>query len=90
MKCKFTKWAALILTVIGALNWGLWGFFQFDLVAWLFNGSATAMSRVVYSIIGIAGLISLRVLCCCHKKCSCGCSDCCKDPKDSNKSGCCK
>ncbi|MBM3198799.1 MAG: DUF378 domain-containing protein [Chlamydiae bacterium] len=83
MKCKYTAWVAMMLTVIGALNWGLWGFFQFDLVAWLFHGNTSAMSRVVYAIIGIAGLMSIKRLCCCKSKCSCGCS-CCKD-----KTSCC-
>jgi uncharacterized membrane protein YuzA (DUF378 family) len=49
---------ALILVVIGAVNWGLIGFFQFDLVAALF-GQMTVFSRVIYAIIGIAGLYAL-------------------------------
>lgn len=49
---------ALILVVIGAVNWGLIGFFRFDLVAALF-GQMTVFSRVVYAIIGIAGLYAL-------------------------------
>lgn len=49
---------ALILVVIGAVNWGLIGFFQFDLVAALF-GQMTVFSRVIYAIIGIAGLYVL-------------------------------
>ena len=59
---------ALALTIIGALNWGLWGFFQFDLVAFLFDGSTSLVSRIIYSIIGIAGLWSLRSF---SKKCCC-------------------
>lgn len=92
MKCVLS-WVALALTVLGALNWGLWGFFQFDLVAWLFKGNTTQMSRFIYSIIGLAGVYSLRKLCCCKKKCPCNCP-CCKDKnssccKDKNSS-CCK
>lgn len=49
---------SLILVVIGAVNWGLIGFFQFDLVAALF-GQMTVFSRVIYAIIGIAGLYVL-------------------------------
>lgn len=49
---------ALILVIIGAVNWGLIGFFQFDLVAALF-GQMTVFSRVIYAIIGIAGLYAL-------------------------------
>ena len=47
---------ALILTVIGAINWGLIGFFQFDLVAFLFGGQDAIISRVVYASVGIAGM----------------------------------
>ena len=89
MKCKYTAGVALALAVIGALNWGLWGFFQFDLVAWLFGGNTTTVSRVVYSIIGIAGLISIRALMCC-RKCHCPCHDkeACK-PGKGKGGGCC-
>lgn len=55
---KILDSAALILIIIGAINWGLIGFFQFDLVATLF-GDMTAFSRIVYALIGIAGLYSL-------------------------------
>jgi uncharacterized membrane protein YuzA (DUF378 family) len=53
---------ALLLTIIGAINWGLIGFFQFDLVAAIFGGQDSWLARVVYSIIGIAGLINLALL----------------------------
>ena len=53
---------ALILTVIGAINWGLIGFFQFDLVAFLFGGQDAIISRVVYALVGIAGIINLGLL----------------------------
>ena len=46
---------ALTLTIIGAINWGLIGFFKFDLVAFLF-GQMTWLSRVIYAIIGLCGL----------------------------------
>lgn len=55
---KILDSTALILIIIGAINWGLIGFFQFDLVATLF-GDMTAFSRIVYALIGIAGLYSL-------------------------------
>ena len=94
---KLLNFLALLLILIGALNWGLWGFFQFDLVAMLFKGNTTMMARVVYSIVGLAGLYSLKtLLCCSKKKCSCGCSSCCKDKgscgsdSDKGSSGCCK
>ncbi|TDL30353.1 DUF378 domain-containing protein [Jeotgalibacillus sp. S-D1] len=53
---------ALALTIIGALNWGLIGFFQFDLVAAIFGGQDAALSRLVYGLVGIAGLINLGLL----------------------------
>ncbi len=53
---------ALLLTIIGAINWGLIGFFQFDLVAALFGGQGSIISRIVYSLVGIAGLINLGLL----------------------------
>jgi uncharacterized membrane protein YuzA (DUF378 family) len=48
---------ALILAIVGALNWGLWGLFQVDLVAALFGGATSAASRVVYSLVGLAGAL---------------------------------
>ena len=47
---------ALILAIIGCLNWGLVGIFQFDLVAWLFGGTGALFSRLVYTIVALAGL----------------------------------
>ena len=47
---------ALILAIIGSLNWGLVGFFRFDLVAWLFGGQAAVVSRIIYALVGLAGL----------------------------------
>lgn len=47
------------LTIIGAINWGLIGFFRFDLVAALFGGPYSFLSRVVYALVGIAGVISI-------------------------------
>ncbi|MFZ7120565.1 MAG: DUF378 domain-containing protein [Eubacteriaceae bacterium] len=53
---------ALILVIIGAVNWGLIGFFQFDLVASLFGGQAAILSRIVYALVGIGGLYSIKFL----------------------------
>lgn len=47
---------ALILSVIGCVNWGLVGIFQFDLVAWIFGSQSALLSRILYTIIGLAGL----------------------------------
>ena len=51
---------ALVLTVIGALNWGMIGLFNFDLVATLF-GSMTIISRTIYTLVGIAGLVNIML-----------------------------
>jgi len=53
---------ALILVIIGALNWGLIGAFNFDLVANLFGGQESWLSRIIYSLVGIAGLYSITLL----------------------------
>ena len=52
---------ALTLIIIGAVNWGLIGFFEFDLVAALF-GSMTAFSRIVYGLVGLSGLWGIKLL----------------------------
>lgn len=50
------NYTALTLVIIGALNWLLVGIFQFDLVAAIFGGSAAVLSRIIYILVGIAGL----------------------------------
>lgn len=47
---------ALILSIVGCLNWGLVGIFQFDLVSWIFGGQDALLSRIVYTLVGLAGL----------------------------------
>lgn len=47
---------ALIISIVGCLNWGLVGLLGFDLVAWLFGGSGSLFSRLVYTIVALAGL----------------------------------
>lgn len=46
----------LLLVIIGAVNWGLIGFFGFDLVAWIFGGQAALFSRIIYGLVGLCGL----------------------------------
>ena len=53
---------ALLLSIIGSLNWGLVGIFQFDLVAWLFGGQDMVISRILYTVIGLAGLWCVSLL----------------------------
>lgn len=53
---KVIHWIALIIVVIGALNAGLWGLFQIDLVASTFEGPSSVISRIIYTIFGLAGI----------------------------------
>ena len=53
---------SLLLVIVGAINWGLIGLFQFDLVAFLFGGQAALISRVLYTVIGAAGVWSISML----------------------------
>lgn len=53
---------ALLLSIIGALNWGLIGFFQFDLVAWLFGGQTALLSRIIYALVGLSGIWCISLL----------------------------
>lgn len=51
----------LVIVIIGAINWGLIGFLDFDLVASIF-GDRSMLSRIVYSLVGISGLVSIGIL----------------------------
>ena len=53
---------SLILVIVGAVNWGLVGFAKFDLVAWIFGGQTASFSRVVYALVGLAGLWCVTLL----------------------------
>ena len=53
---------ALIITIIGALNWGSIGLFQFDLVAWIFGGADTLLARIVYTVVALAGIWCISLL----------------------------
>jgi uncharacterized protein len=53
---------ALVLVIIGALNWLLVGLFKFDLVAAIFGGQTGAFSRIIYSLVGLAGLWCITIL----------------------------
>ena len=53
---------ALLLVIIGALNWGLIGLFQLDAVAWLFGGQAALGSRIVYTLVAVAGIWCISML----------------------------
>ena len=53
---------ALILTIIGGINWGLIGIFQFDLVAWIFGGQSAIISRIIYTVIALAAIWCVSLL----------------------------
>lgn len=53
---------ALILVIIGGLNWGGIGLFRFDTVAWLGGGSTTAVSRIIYTLVAIAAIWCISLL----------------------------
>ena len=53
---------SLLLVIIGAINWALIGVFQFELVAWIFGGQAAVLSRVVYTLVGAAGIWCISLL----------------------------
>lgn len=53
---------ALIITIIGAVNWGSIGIFQFDIVSWLFGGQDAVVSRIIYTVVALAGLWCISLL----------------------------
>ncbi len=53
---------ALILVIIGALNWGSIGLFRFDLVAWIGGGQDGTISRVIYTVVALAGIWCISLL----------------------------
>ncbi|HCT44225.1 MAG: DUF378 domain-containing protein [Phycisphaerae bacterium] len=56
---KSLQLLTLVLLIVGGLNWGLWGLFEFDLVAAIFGGSTTLLSKVVYILVGASALVQL-------------------------------
>lgn len=77
---KAIRFIVMLLMVIGSLNWGLIGFFGYDLVGDIFGGAMTAGARIIFAIVGLAGLWGIGLLCgCCSGggSGSCGCGpDC--------------
>ena len=53
---------ALIITIIGALNWGSIGLFQLDLVAWVFGGADSLIARIIYTGVALAGIWCITLL----------------------------
>ena len=52
----------LILMIIGGINWGLIGFFNFNLVSWIFGGNLAVVSRIIYAVVGLASLYGISFL----------------------------
>ena len=61
-RSDFLRYTVLILIIIGALNWGLIGFFGFDLIAAVFGGQLSLISRIIFAIVGIAGIYAISFL----------------------------
>ncbi len=53
---------ALLLAIIGGLNWGSIGLFRFDIVAWIFGGQTAVISRVIYALVGLSALWCISLL----------------------------
>lgn len=101
---KVINWIALILVIIGALNWGMVGFFQVDVIGGIFGGTNTTGARVIYALVGLAGLWSFGFFrwlywCGCYKNWKDGvcrthpCDDDHRDMGDRpnrNNGGCCR
>jgi len=70
---KIVRFIVLLLMVIGSLNWGLVGFFQYDLISDIFGGMSMMGARIVFALVGLAGLWGIVFLCrCCGCGCKCG------------------
>lgn len=61
-KMRIINHIALILTIIGGINWGMLGLFKFDLVAWIAGGQEQILARIIYCIIGIAAIWCISLL----------------------------
>ena len=53
---------ALILAIIGGLNWGSIGLFRFDIVAWICGGASTLLARIIYTVVALAGIWCISLL----------------------------
>lgn len=80
---RILRFVAMLLVIVGALNWGLVGVFQYDLVADIFGGMSSGAARFIYALVGLAGLWSVGLLCKC-----CGCKSGCQSGCKCGSSGC--
>ena len=58
---KTLDWLCITLMIIGSVNWGLVGFFNFDLVTSVFGGALYWIARIIFALVGLAGLYSLTL-----------------------------
>jgi len=79
---KFVRFIAFLLIIVGALNWGLVGFFHYNLIADLFGGEMSTISRIIFGLVGLAGLYAISFFC----KCCSHCKTCGHSPCNCNKS----
>jgi uncharacterized membrane protein YuzA (DUF378 family) len=54
---KALNYLTLVLLIVGGLNWGLWGLFEFDLVATIFGGNTAILAKVVYTLVGVSAVV---------------------------------
>ncbi len=76
---KFIRFIVLLLVVAGALNWGFWGFFQYDVIQDIVGSDTSALARIIYSIIGLAGVYAITFFFSRGIYGGCGCK---KEPKE--------
>jgi len=62
MNMKLMDRIALILNIIGGINWGLIGIFKFDLVAWICGGQDAVVARIIYTLVGLAAIWCISLL----------------------------
>lgn len=78
---KAVRFIAMLLVIVGAINWGLFGLFQYDFIADIFGGPDSALARISYTLIGICGIYGISFLC--NKHLCCG--GCCKSGHHNDK-----
>lgn len=69
---KAVRFISMLLMVIGSLNWGLVGFFGMDFISNVFGGMGSAGARIIFALVGLAGLYGIGLLCRCCCSCKCG------------------
>lgn len=81
MKC--INLLSLLIVLVGAINWGLWGLFQFDLIAWFAHSATSLLARFLYVVVGLAGVWGIGLIGKCRSAC------CSKKSSERPSGGCC-